>query len=522
MALPDNFLDLLTQNQGYNPGAVTAPSDTTRTPPTAVGPDIDWDRIERSVASVESRRDGGYDLIGPPTRSGDRAHGRFQVMGANVGPWTRQYYGQELTPEEFRRNREAQHAVFRGRFGEYLNRYGNLNDAASLWFTGVPYEQAVREGRSDRVPGQYRGLTVGEYVGRVGQAFGSDGSRMSLGRGGNVADTDETLVTGEPPPTTGVTPGQTPPAGAEPGARGPAGTWAGWLQDPANRAFLISAGVNMMTPTWGGPMASLAAGIGAGAEAASTTERQRYEREFAEAGLRSGETQRELDRRNRLDVANIGAESRADVAYLRTQAMLERARIIGLRTPAQQNEFARQVRSIFGTLMQSTINPNRETADALYERALQMAARAVASGVIPPAAGVTPPTPSGGGTAGETGVVTPPPIATPPPAAVPPPAPDTPLPPPGPDASFFERYRYDFENNPQWGRSRRRTEQPRGEQPPTGGPGVQMTWEQFLAHPSSAAALRNPAARAEILRRRPEWRAQIEALERSGGPGGGQ
>jgi hypothetical protein len=45
--------------------------------------------------------------------------------------------------------------------------------------------------------------------------------------------------------------------------------WDGWLQNPANRAGLLSFGLQMMSPTWGN---QLAASVGAGAEAYTATQ----------------------------------------------------------------------------------------------------------------------------------------------------------------------------------------------------------------------------------------------------------
>ena len=126
------------------------------------------DAARQAIASVES---GGsrdpYSAVGPATRSGDRAYGFAQVMGNNVGPWTEQYFGQRLSPGEFLRNPAAQEAVFRGRFGEYLERTGNVRDAASLWFTGRPYAQAAAAGANDGYN------SVQQYVAKVERALGT-------------------------------------------------------------------------------------------------------------------------------------------------------------------------------------------------------------------------------------------------------------------------------------------------------------------------------------------------------------
>src|SRR5262245_50176588 len=68
------------------------------------------DSYKRWISAIESG--GRYDLQGPVTRSGDRAYGKYQVMGANVGPWTREVLGREMSPQEFLANSDAQEKVF--------------------------------------------------------------------------------------------------------------------------------------------------------------------------------------------------------------------------------------------------------------------------------------------------------------------------------------------------------------------------------------------------------------------------
>ena len=163
----DNVLGLASLMRGRQMGA-QAPSgglaDFGRSiaPATAGNPgSADLSRALASISRIESG--GRYDAMGPVTRSGDRAYGRYQVMGSNVGPWTERWFGQRLTPEEFVANREAQDAAFRGQFGMYMDRYGP-QEAASRWFTGRPYAEG--RSRTDAIPGVHPGLTGEEYVRR--------------------------------------------------------------------------------------------------------------------------------------------------------------------------------------------------------------------------------------------------------------------------------------------------------------------------------------------------------------------
>lgn len=123
-------------------------------------------RLTDAIAHVES---GGsknpYALIGPQTRSGDRAYGKYQVMGNNVGTWTKSALGQAMTPQQFVQNPAAQDAVARHVLGSYAKQYGNVGDAASVWFSGRPMHN-----NNSR---DLYGTSVPQYVNQVMKHYGS-------------------------------------------------------------------------------------------------------------------------------------------------------------------------------------------------------------------------------------------------------------------------------------------------------------------------------------------------------------
>jgi len=128
---------------------------------------MDWNPDWQSaIASIESAGSGNYGAVGPLTKKGNRAYGRYQVMDFNIPSWTKKYFGQELTPEQFLNSPEAQDAVFKGEFGSYVDKYGNPQDAASMWFTGRPAAEGA--GRSDIL-----GTTGASYVSKFNKALGS-------------------------------------------------------------------------------------------------------------------------------------------------------------------------------------------------------------------------------------------------------------------------------------------------------------------------------------------------------------
>ena len=122
------------------------------------------DQYANAIASIESDGTGGYSALGPQT-GGDRAYGKYQVMGTNIPEWTKAALGTELTPSQFLASPEAQDAVFKHRFGSYIQQYGNPQDAASVWFTGKPLAQGAN--RSDIL-----GTTGSSYVAKFNAALG--------------------------------------------------------------------------------------------------------------------------------------------------------------------------------------------------------------------------------------------------------------------------------------------------------------------------------------------------------------
>lgn len=130
--------------------------------PTAAAPMNIIDQAKQGVARVESG--GNYGAIGPDVKRKDgvdRAYGKYQVMGANIPSWTKQALGRSLTPQEFLNDKDAQEAVFEDQFKRNIAKYGSLEDAVSVWFSGRPLAQATKAGARDVNMG------VQDYVGKV-------------------------------------------------------------------------------------------------------------------------------------------------------------------------------------------------------------------------------------------------------------------------------------------------------------------------------------------------------------------
>jgi hypothetical protein len=144
-------------------GAFEAPAvaPAALTPPAAEPLNL-VNQAKIGVSRVESG--GNYGAIGPEVKrkSGvDHAYGKYQVMGANIPSWTKQALGRSLTPQEFLADKDAQEAVFEDQFKRNIAKYGSLEDAVSVWFSGRPLAQATKAGARDVNMG------VGDYVNKV-------------------------------------------------------------------------------------------------------------------------------------------------------------------------------------------------------------------------------------------------------------------------------------------------------------------------------------------------------------------
>lgn len=116
----------------------------------------------QAISNIESgSREGNYGVIGPPTKNGGRAYGRYQVMDFNIPSWTREVLGREYTPQEFLADPAAQDAVFDAKFGSYIQRYGSPQDAASVWFSGRPLSGNTSSDGYINVPEYVRRFNAG-------------------------------------------------------------------------------------------------------------------------------------------------------------------------------------------------------------------------------------------------------------------------------------------------------------------------------------------------------------------------
>ena len=119
-------------------------------------------RLQDAISKIE----GNYGSIGPVANSsGDRAYGKYQVMGSNIPAWTKEFLGKNMTPQEFLADKDAQDAVFMGQMTKYRNKYGSWEAASRAWFAG-------EGGMNDPNRADVLGTTVERYGRMFAQNFG--------------------------------------------------------------------------------------------------------------------------------------------------------------------------------------------------------------------------------------------------------------------------------------------------------------------------------------------------------------
>jgi hypothetical protein len=158
--------------------------------------DADLDKYLSALARGES---GGekdpYAVVGPKSRKGDFPYGKYQVMGANVPSWSEEAGLGRLTPKEFLASPEAQEAVVKHKFREYLNKSGSPEKAAAMWFGGPDY--ASHMGARDVL-----GTSIPQYMSRFSANAGrSEGDVVAADRGDEPGLISKASASGDAAPT---------------------------------------------------------------------------------------------------------------------------------------------------------------------------------------------------------------------------------------------------------------------------------------------------------------------------------
>lgn len=125
-----------------------------------------FDDFFQAIAGQESG--GNYGAVNGRTG----ALGKYQILPSNIVPWSQQYLGKTITPNQFLNSPALQEQLARAVLSNYYNNYG-ARGAASAWYSGSPSNADDYRRFNANEP------SIGEYVdqvlARVGKGGGSSG-----------------------------------------------------------------------------------------------------------------------------------------------------------------------------------------------------------------------------------------------------------------------------------------------------------------------------------------------------------
>lgn len=126
--------------------------------------------IEQLLFGIRSNETGGrsnpYQVV-----NSIGAHGAYQVMRANIAPWTKEVMGRAYTPAQFLADPAAQDKVAAFRLERDMKKYQSWESAAAIWFSGQPDPSSTA---SDG------GSTVRQYVDNLRKAMAKWKPGMSV------------------------------------------------------------------------------------------------------------------------------------------------------------------------------------------------------------------------------------------------------------------------------------------------------------------------------------------------------
>lgn len=124
----------------------------------------------KAIATIESQ--GRYDAVGPKTKSGHRARGKYQIMEQYWDAWAKEagIPGADWT------DHNAQERVAAYKFSQYYRKFQRWDAVAVAWFAG-PGRAAQYLASNTSVGGMkdITGTSVAGYVERTMKIMGSAG-----------------------------------------------------------------------------------------------------------------------------------------------------------------------------------------------------------------------------------------------------------------------------------------------------------------------------------------------------------
>ncbi len=102
-------------------------------PPAADGSTPEVGQIDQFMGAISSQESGGdYDAVGPTTRSGENAQGRYQILPSNWPSWA----VEAGLPADAPQTPMNQEIVARHKMLAYYDQFGSWESVAVAWFAG--------------------------------------------------------------------------------------------------------------------------------------------------------------------------------------------------------------------------------------------------------------------------------------------------------------------------------------------------------------------------------------------------
>ena len=111
--------------------------------------------FEQFKAAIRQQESGGN----PDAVSSVGALGLYQIMPANIGPWSKKYLGRQVSVAQYRRSPELQERLGSAVLHAFYKQYG-ARGAASAWYSGNP-------NLANNYGAQGSGPSIGSYVDSV-------------------------------------------------------------------------------------------------------------------------------------------------------------------------------------------------------------------------------------------------------------------------------------------------------------------------------------------------------------------
>lgn len=121
--------------------------------------------IMEGIAYVETSMDTNpYTSLSIKSKNGDRAYGKWQIMGNYIPTWTKEALGKSYTKEQFLARPDIQYKTVYIRIQGYVKNGTSAQDMACIWFSG----------RSCKKAGNSRdayGTTVPQYLKKFNEKY---------------------------------------------------------------------------------------------------------------------------------------------------------------------------------------------------------------------------------------------------------------------------------------------------------------------------------------------------------------